>query len=259
MSGERFADPIVVDSDSDSDSGDEVALPSTPSSAPPSGPPSAPPSAKRKRNPDAAEQSKRARVVLATLLSFTGLPMEMLQYIFSLCAVADIVSLYCSCSTFRAAIQGCLFLRKVNAMATLCNLSKSCMFFKIRQMYIPGILMLDKWGNPNHISKYLKLPVHSIKYCQPQDLSWFNSLPLLSLPERSEHHAFVDATVSFADKSRVVILNNALVEIHPRHVRFWKRDLDSKVATAFGNLDMSWDMKPVQCTALTKCYMFARN
>ena len=125
MSGTSSANPIVVNSDSDSDS-DSYSYIDIDCDLVIVGP-----QGKRKRGLGADQQiSKRARVVLAALLSFTGLPTEILQYIFSLCAVEDIVSLYSTCSTCRAAIQGWSFLRKVNAMATLCNLSQKCNFFR---------------------------------------------------------------------------------------------------------------------------------
>ena len=242
MSGESYADPILVDD------------------GPPSAPASAPASAIRKRKgKDNPDKAKRPRVaVLATLLAFTDLPTEMIQHIFSLCTVEDLVNLKATCSTFQAAIQGCLFLRKVTAKATLCKLSQTCLFFRIRQMYVPGLLMLDTRANFNHVSKYLRLPVHKVKCHRPQDLSWFGlGLSLVSLPDRLGHNAFVDATVSFAGRARLVILDKKLVEIYQPYVRFWKRDLESKISTAFGNLDMSPLMKPVQYNASTKCYMFA--
>ena len=142
MSGTCFADPIVVDSDSDSDCNSRVLVDIAAQT-------------KRKRGLGADQQSKRARVALAALLSFTGLPTEILQYIFSLSAVEDIVSLYSTCTRFRAAIQGWSFLRKVNAMATLCNLSETCMFFDLKEMYIPGLRMLYRsYKEFNHVTNY---------------------------------------------------------------------------------------------------------
>lgn len=258
MSGTCIADAIVVDSDSDSDcdSRDLVVVGAPGKRKRGFG---ADQQSKRAREVGADRKSKRAREVLATLLSFTDMPTEILQCIFTLCAVEDIVSLYSSCSTFRAAIQDCLFLRKVNAMATLCTLSQSCMFFDLKEMYIPGLEMLYRsYKGFNHVTNYLGLPVYSVRCLQKQDVAWSSQWILTSLPERSDNLGFIEASVSFTLCKRYVIRKGkGKCEIPADKVPEWKKELKSKIYFVIENLEMEPYGSPINLGRATKCYMIA--
>ena len=110
----------------------------------------------------------------------------------------------------------------------------------------------------NHVTKYLGLPVYYVRCLHEQDVAWSSQYLLyVSLPERSDNLGFIEASVSFTQKTRYVIRKKGKCEIPADEVPKLKTALKLKISTAFDNLGMKPYVSPINLGSSTKCYMFA--